>query len=196
MSHKHLRRVEREKESKEFASTADSDDDRDLENRDGRVNKLAALESLLASDGGASPDNSDNDSENREQTAQLGATSRSGNQGKGKKSRKSKRKAAQDDLDVLSKAVTVPSMELLIILRRAVLDTPSADTHYAMSQLWKIDPRSLDADSELRRLIGKLGAQAAESNRRDHRRRIVGKIIKVKQEWQPIRQPGIAIRIR
>jgi len=62
-----------------------------------------------------------------------------------------------------------------------------------MAHIWKIDPRSLDADAELRRLIGKLGAQSAGSNRRNHRRQVAGKLVKVKQEWPPIRQLGIAL---
>ncbi|KAH7728319.1 Hc38 [Aphelenchoides avenae] len=176
MSANQMRRLLKEKDKDLFKAEKLESESEDESNAKPRLNKFAFL------DEGA---DSGSISESADQAANVDAP-----QTKAKK-KKNKKKAAKtvaaqrtddDDVDKALSAIASSNGK------------ENADTGVTAMEasLLKVDVRNLNADNELKRLLGKTFGAAATGNTRQTRvHRAGGRVVKAKPHWAPLRQTGL-----
>lgn len=72
--------------------------------------------------------------------------------------------------------------------RRSVVSTMRDSTH---ERLLKVDPRNLLPETELKKVLGKGFGRPEEKRFEKAHRIMIGKIVKVKPNWPPLRHTGL-----
>uniref|UniRef100_A0A915DBJ9 Uncharacterized protein n=1 Tax=Ditylenchus dipsaci TaxID=166011 RepID=A0A915DBJ9_9BILA len=187
MSSKHFRRFLSEQEAKE-QEQQDEVSDEEPRSSKSTVNKFAFLHEGDESD----EDKNVSQSSSSEEEVVEKTPSTLGSKLAAKKRKQKKKKGSQNDNFVDTLTLHIPDL------------TVSSDSQNNISQLMKIDPRSLNPDNELRKLLGKAfaGNTAPDNNNlriaqagRSVHRVIPGRMVKAKPEWPPIRQLGVFMSV-
>ncbi|KAI1730667.1 transcriptional repressor TCF25 domain-containing protein [Ditylenchus destructor] len=175
MSSKHLRRIQNQIADEKATDEVDSNSETEEIGTKSRFNKFALL------DGDEKKSDKSEDEEETEEKQHPGAS-----MGVGSKKRKQKKKKAKQNQ-------AVSEIEIREIEQKCIEESSSSDT-----VLLKIDPRSLNPDNELRKLLGKAFGGAPENQQRVGgrvHRSLPGRMVKAKPEWPRLQQLGLYMAV-
>ncbi|KAI1711067.1 transcriptional repressor TCF25 domain-containing protein [Ditylenchus destructor] len=177
MSSKHLRRIQNKIDDEKTTDGVDSNSETEEIGSKSRFNKFALLD-----DEEKKSDKSEDEGETEEQQHTNPATST----GVVTKKRKQKKKKTKQNQ-------AVSEIEIAEIEQKSLEESSSSDT-----VLLKIDPRSLNPDNELRKLLGKAFGGAPENQQRvggRMHRSLPGRMVKAKPEWPRLQQLGLYMAV-
>ncbi|WKX92521.1 hypothetical protein Q1695_010504 [Nippostrongylus brasiliensis] len=198
MSTKHLRRLIEEKASDGVIEQEDKEEE-EAPRRNGPVNRFAAFAddedaaTRSDSDEEQKDDREEEKSESPEHEQQPVGSKAPINiksqQKSNKKQKKKKRKRKDEEVD------EEELLERLVIENREVMTSIDEGDLVGVEELLKTDPRLFDAAAELKRALARNFKEATASNRSHRGFHGVGKIVKQKNTWPPIKSIGLSMEL-
>nr|CDJ80273.1 Basic helix-loop-helix domain containing protein [Haemonchus contortus] len=189
MSTKHLRRLIEEKEL--VQAKEDPEEEETVQQRTGPVNRFAAfIDDEDASQHSEESDAGNPQSESSKQNVNRHPEKEGDRKVNKKKNKKQKKKKVEEiDEEQL--------LEQLALENRSQTTSSEDYEPLGVDQVIKPDPRLFDAAAELKRALGKsFKMEATSSSNRSHRSaHSVGKLVKHKNTWPPIRSIGLSMEL-
>uniref|UniRef100_A0A914UX17 Transcription factor 25 n=2 Tax=Plectus sambesii TaxID=2011161 RepID=A0A914UX17_9BILA len=197
MSTKHLKKALAQKEAVAEAADADRDENDEDEEDSGAKPERKNLFALLQEDEEfESEDPSDKNAKDPANTTNVGSSP-----DKTAKKRKKKNKKKQASTKEAEDADNFDKILLEYGADRHEMQTGSGNegegkdvTLMAEAELFKIDYRNMNPDSEMRRILGakfRINDQAPETRRKGGR--ISGKLVQRKAQWPPLKNTGLSM---
>ncbi|PAV83377.1 hypothetical protein WR25_16114 isoform B [Diploscapter pachys] len=191
MSTKHLRRLLEEKEAQKKAQEGEnkehnSEDEDDVSDvpKGGPRNRFAFLNS----------DDDDADEEVTTSSNQYEAKEKQ-QQKKKKKNKKKGKKEREEDIELKSDEDEDALLERLSKMNaKSSTDNGENSDSISCAELFKVDPKLLDASEELKRALGKAFKQNISGPTNPHRNTgAYGRIVKSQLNWPPIKNIGLSM---
>ncbi|KAK5982625.1 hypothetical protein GCK32_008508 [Trichostrongylus colubriformis] len=188
MSNKHLRRLLEEKEQEKAIQCPEEEET--VQQRSGPINRFAAL----IDDEDADNSSQGIDIEEDQEKADVSAPHHLDRRGDKKTKNKKKKKQKKNGMEEMDEEQL---LEQLASQNRSLTTELELCEPLGVDQVIKPDPRLFDAAAELKRALGKnFKMEAASSSNRSHRTAHgVGKLVKQKNTWPPIRSIGMSMEL-